>query len=80
LISLHEKEEFIVTTFKYGHGGTPSKKFGNYTEALEYYESQMDEKWHSVEMNKIVTQPLLRFICSEEVEVMKKIKSVQKGK
>lgn len=65
-----EKTEYIVTTFKYGHGGTPSKSFNNITHAMDYFDTQKDEKWNSVELVKVVTQPLTRFICSEEAELI----------
>lgn len=66
-------EKYVVTTFKFGHGGTPTHSFCTYDKAFAHYESEIDEKWNSVEMIHFiggVSKPVWRFICTEEAEAL----------
>jgi hypothetical protein len=65
--------KYVVITYKFGNGDTPSREFIDYDEALEYFESQKDEIWHSVEMRKVETELVQYFACVEECETSRTV-------
>lgn len=64
--------KYIVTTYKYGHGGTPKKEFHDYEKALNYFNSQKGD-WDSVELKKVEEKQLHYFACEEEQKVSRKM-------